>query len=288
LSVARPLHRFGPIDRPISLPEYPEFIERLKRVANGWAISPWEGNAMPPAVSVAHEGGAYVISSPKLKTPWRYADDADAICMFLLELLGAYADNRPDLFFLHAGAALLNDVLVVFPASGHAGKSTLIAALGAAGATIWADDAFPISLDRRTGSALGIAPRPRRPWPVSFSDPTRTFLDQHIATANEQFAYIALPDGRQAPLGTERRIGTFVLPERVEQPKSSHRIELDTASRAETMARLIGQYLGKPPPAHDMVEKLAALLASVPCLRLKYAEADMAADYLLSHPICCA
>ena len=152
------------------------------------------------------------------------------------------------------------------------------------GAAIFSDDALPVSLDRRTGSALGFGPRPRLPLPDSLDQTTRSFIENHIGLANANFAYLSLPPGGLAERGTEQPIGAFVIPDRITDPDASGKVELLSASRAETMAQLIGQHLGKPPPARELVAKLAALIGSVPCWRLRYGRADDAAKFLIANP----
>jgi hypothetical protein len=229
-----------------------------------------------------------VIASDWLKEPLRYSDDADAACTFFVQLNGAYSESRPDYFWLHAGAAVVDDRLIVLPGAGKIGKSTLSAVLASAGAAIFSDDALPISLERRTGSALGIGPRPRLPLPSSFDETTRTFIASHTGLANGDFAYLALPSGNEpgnlVPRGTERPIGAFVIPDRTIEPDTHEKMQLLPASRGETMAQLIGQHLGKQPPSRELVEKLATLVGSVPCWRLRYSQADDAAKFLIAHP----
>ena len=234
------------------------------------------------------DGNTYVIASDWLEQPLQYSDHADVACVFLVQLLYAYSQSRADLFLLHAGAASVDGKLIVFPATGNVGKSTLSAVMAAKGCGIFSDDALPVSLDRWTASALGIGPRPRLPLPESLDQATRMFIDGHIGLGNASFAYLALPPGNVpgglVPLGTEIGIGAFVIPDRVTAPDASDDIQLLPASGAETMAQLIGQHLGKRPPAREMVEKLAVLIRGTPCWRLRYRSAEQAAKFLIANP----
>ena len=255
---------------------------------SGWSIAPWTGPAQKPAIGVTHENDFYVVTSDWLDQPLHYLDPVDATCAFFAQLLSAYSQARPDLFLLHAGAASIDGKLIVFPAAGNIGKSTLSSVLAAKGSVVFSDDALPVSLDRRTGSALGIGPRPRLPLPESLDQATRSFIDNHIGLSNASFAYLALPPGNMpgglAPCGTELAIGAFVIPDRVIGPDESDDIQLLPASGAEVMVQLIGQHLGKRPPAREMVEKLAALIGCVSCWRLRYRSTEVAAKFLIANP----
>lgn len=248
-------------------------------------MTPWTGAShRQPSVRVTRDNNKYVFASDWLKEPLRYRDMADAACTFFVQLTGAYSESRPDYFLLHAGAAAIGGKLIVFPAAGQVGKSTLSAVLAAHGAAIFSDDALPVSLNRRTGSALGFGPRPRLPLPDSLDQATRSFIEGHIGLGNADFAYLALPAGRLVARGTECPIGAFVIPDRISDGETSRKIELLPASRAETMAQLIGQHLGTQPPSRELVEKLATLVGSIPCWRLRYGRADDAVKLLIAHP----
>ena len=280
--------RFGSIERAIELKIAPDFIDRISRLMSGWSIAPWTGPAQKPVIGVTHENDFYVVTSDWLEQPLHYLDHVDAACAFFAQLLSAYSQARPDLFLLHAGAASIDGKLIVFPAAGNIGKSTLSSVLAAKGSVVFSDDALPVSLDRRTGSAIGIGPRPRLPLPESLEQETRTFIDSHIGLSNANFAYLALqPEnvpGGLAPRGTEIGIGAFVIPDRTPDADPSDDVQLLSASGAETMAQLIGQHLGKRPPAREMVEKLAALIGDVPCRRLRYSNTEQAAKFLIENP----
>jgi len=280
--------RFGPLERPVALPVDARFVRTLFELTNGWTIEPWSGPSSAPVITLRRDDEGYVVTSDWLDKPLRYADDTDATCTFFVELVVAYSESRSDLLLLHAGAAAVAEALIVFPATGNAGKSTLTTTLAAAGACVFSDDALPVSLERGTGSALGIAPRPRVPLPAGFDRSTREFLEERIAIANESFAYVALSPanaaGGLAERGTERPIGAFILLDRQGGSDEGAPVRIVPASRAETMATLIGQHLGRPPPARALVESVAKLVERVPCLRMHYREADEAARFLVAHP----
>lgn len=247
-------------------------------------MAPLNGAAQKPVISVTRGDDHYAIAADWLPEPLIYANEADAVCAFFVQLLTAHSQSRPDLLLLHAGAAAIAGKLVVFPASGNIGKSTLTAVLAAKGCMIFSDDALPLSLARGTGSALGIGPRPRLPLPVSLSPATRTFIESNIGLSNRNFAYLALPNtvGGLAPRGAELAIGAFVIPDRA--ANATDEPHLMPASSAETMAQLIGQHLGKRLPARQMVEKLAEMTGRIPCWRLRYSNVEQAADFLLANP----
>ena len=282
------LFRFGSIERAIELKIAPNLIDRLSRLMSGWSITPWTGPDQKPAISVRHDDGYHIVASDWLDQPLPYSDPVDAVCAFFSQLLSAYSEARPDLLLLHAGAVSIAGKLIVFPAAGNIGKSTLSAVLAAKGGIVFSDDALPVSLDRKTGSAIGIGPRPRLPLPEALAQATRSFIERHIGLDNATFAYLALPPenrpGGLAPRETELAIHAFVMPDRVPDSDGRDDVQLLPASSAETMVQLIGQHVGKRPPARQMVEKLAGLIGDVPCLRLRYRSTEDAAEFLIAHP----
>ena len=126
-----------------------------------------------------------------------------------------------------------------------------------------------------------------RSLPESFDAATRAFIERHLGVGTDAFAYLALPPGEGpgelAPLGRERSIAAFVLPERTEEIAVDD-VALVPATRSDTMFRLIDQHIGTRPPAEAMVVRLAQLIERVPCWKVRYQRADLAARYLVNHP----
>lgn len=70
----------------------------------------------------------------------RTSERHEALAVLESHLTQAVAEMAPDRLFVHAGVVGWNGKAIVIPGASHAGKSTLVAALLAAGATYYSDE----------------------------------------------------------------------------------------------------------------------------------------------------
>jgi hypothetical protein len=197
----------------------------------------------------------------------------------MAELIMAYGAAQPEALFLHAGGAVIGNRMMIFPARGKTGKSTLIAQLAHRGARIFSDDVIPIHTGMLKVRALGIEPRLRLPLPASLPAAMGDWVTGHRHLFNSKMTYIGLPRegaGALAPLGEERPVDAIVLLAR----KTGARAELVPCPRAEVLKLLIAQHFGAATPTATLVDRLKALTDAAPCYRLTYGGGDEAPDLL--------
>ncbi len=272
--------RFGPLQGPIELVGCAELMAPLTQCLQGWPVTPWPiGIATSPVITVTLRGTEYVLTSRFIVGEEVYADSPSIICAFMAELIMAYGTARPEALFLHAGGAVVEDKMIIFPARGKTGKSTLIAQLAHRGARIFSDDVVPLDTRTLHACALGIEPRVRLPLPVSLPNAMHNWVARHRHLFNSKMTYIGLPGqgpGALAPLDEERPVDAIVLLTR----ETGARPELAPCPRAEVLKLLVQQHFGGPTTAVTLVARLKALTDGAPCYRLTYGGGDEAPDLL--------
>ncbi len=270
--------RFGPIARPVVFVNCASLAAMIAARLNGWSVTPWPrtGARSEPVITVTRRENDYALASDTIKGEETYEGEANIVCAFIAELVMAFGAADPDTLFLHAGGAVIADRLVIYPASGKTGKSTLTAQLAARGARVFTDDVVPVNLETGKAMALGIEPHLRKPLPDALPAAERRWIEDHVSIANKRMAYLGLPRkgaGSLAPLGEARKIGAFVLLERREGVAPL----LEPCARVDLMKLIIRQHFGAARPAPEILPRFKALIESAPCWRITYSGGDEAA-----------
>lgn len=268
--------RFDGVAAPVVLHRCTALVRWLAPLVDGWPRTEEPGETGEnPAITVSDTPDGYQLSSRWMDKPERYRDRADIVCAFLAELMLAWGKHQDNMICLHAGAVALDGRLLVFPAAGRVGKSTLTTHLAAQGGRVWSDDVVPVDPDSGLAMALGVAPRLRRPLPKALSPAFHDYAGRCAALGNDSFGYVR--PGRGGEAGSLARHGetlpvaAFVLP--VREPGGD--LSLAETPRAELMQILLNQHFAAPWPMDELVSRLGALVNRLPCYRLAY---DNAAD----------
>jgi hypothetical protein len=151
LASANPtLYRFHPFSQPVSFTGCPELVDLVTGRLAGWQVTPWHrekpGEETAAVIDVAMRGPKYVLTSDRLDEEEVYGTEAHIICAVLVELMNAINAEMPTSIYLHAGAVEIDGQLIIYPACGKTGKSTLTMQMARAGAGIYTDDVLPINL----------------------------------------------------------------------------------------------------------------------------------------------
>jgi Coenzyme PQQ synthesis protein D (PqqD) len=268
---------FEGISRPIALIGCAHLRTCLAAVLPGWPFEEASSPHANPIIRISYcENEGYRLESPWLTEPFHDDTEVGTVCALILDLIAAYVAERPSLFCLHGAATEFAGRLVVFPSSYHAGKSSLVAGLAAAGIPVFTDDVLPVRRSGDRGVALGIAPRLRLPLPPGAGRQALRFVASHRGPSNRRYIYLDLPSGTLAPHGQQAPVGGFVLLDR--QPAG--RAELEPASRGQVLQRLIMQHFARSFAATEIVDRLRGLVQRVPCFSLRYARLDDAVAVL--------
>lgn len=277
------LVRLSDLSGPVALGLSPQRRALLLGVLNGWRIERWQREAPDPLLSIAEVDNAYVVGGRAASQPLQRSDFSDAVCGFLAELVRIYADDNPSRLCLHAASAVFGDRLVVFPSTFRAGKSTLCAALAAAGIRIGGDDVLLIDAAARCGEALGFPPRLRRPLPDNLAPDSVSFIDRHAQLRGRQYQYLDLSPAALLRKGDKLPIGGLVFLDR----RSEGEAALAPVQKSDALQTLLHQNFARAVPPRGILECLTDIVERAAIFRLAYSRAEEAVRLLESHFAVC-
>ncbi|MCH4561775.1 PqqD family protein [Halomonas sp. EGI 63088] len=264
----------------LRLNDAPEVQRLLGDVTPGWRSFPLTARGPAPAIRLARDsrgaGRGYCQHSPELPRGLHLPTPVAAACSLVADLIGAFFTRHTELIGLHCGAAEVAGRLVLFPESHRAGKSTLAAAFATAGHRIFGDDVLALT-PAGEGMALGIAPRLRLPLPTRLDPALHAFAERHAGPEDERYRYLVLPEALQARHGECLPLGAIVLLERDATLATPEFIAL---APGEGLLQLLCQHLAHAQPSETLMERFLPLMASLPCVLLRYAEPLAAARCL--------
>lgn len=259
---------FAPLRLPVRFVGGSEaLLGLLPRLASGWASREVSAPEEESPLIVALENGVFRMTAPWLNEPVEERDPFRAAAHLAVDLLESHLDENPELLAVHGGCAVLGGKAILFPGASRAGKSTLTAALGAAGFPVLGDDVLALSPgDVHHAVSLGMHPRLRLPLPDSASDELRAFVDEHSRAADEKYAYLGLPGSAGPAFGRSAPLGAVVLLERADGQAAT----LTPLLPGDGVQHLMMQHLSPALSQADALPLLIAALEKTPCYRLGY------------------
>lgn len=275
---------FKGLNRPVALIGCDEMAEHIKALLRGWEmddisqhdISQQDGDA--PDITIRATGGGYSRTSPWLTRPHSFSHPVDAACDFLVDLMRAYVADNEDLLCLHCAAARFDGGLVIFPSTYKAGKSTLSAALAAAGTRLFTDDVLPIHAATGHGMAPGFLPRLRMPLPDNASTDFRAYVAAVAGPDSGRYLYFDPGEGGLAPRGETAPIIGAVLLMRDEDEEAA--AGLVPAGADDILQNAIQRNFAHNLSGLDTLERLHGIVDDAACLSLSYQNAEQAAACL--------
>ncbi len=267
---------FDGIDRPVRLVDCDDLLGPLRTVLVDWPFARTAAGGTAPIIEV-ERGDGYRIRAPWLPRPTCHNDPLDTVCGLVAELAIARVHEQPRYLSLHGAAVSWRDKLAFFPCSHRVGKSTLVAALAARGAQVFADDV--VIIDSHTGMALanGIAPRVRLPLPPLRNRASAAFIRRHVRLYNYRYAYLGLDSDQRLAYGSRAPVRALVLLQREPTATTS----LLSCSPARMLEQLIRQNFASASPARQTLAILRQLVSHETNFVLNYADCSDAADLLL-------
>lgn len=239
----------------------------LPRLASGWASREVSEPGEVAPLVVELKDGLFRLTAPWLNEPVEEPDPFRAAANFAVDLLEAYLDENKELLAVHCGCAVLDNKAVLFPGASRAGKSTMIAALAAAGFPVLGDDVLALSPgDVPRTVSLGLYPRLRLPLPEAAGEKLKEFVADHSRASDKKYAYLGLPGGTGPAFGRSAPLGSVVLLERSEgQPAT-----LTPLPQGDGVQELMAQHLSPALSQAQALPQLVAALQATPCYRLRY------------------
>ena len=251
----------------------------LTGVVHGWPCAAAPDTQETPPVSVTLPDpatpGTYAYGVADLDAPLGGLPPASAACAVLADLSVAFCRALPGGIGLHCGAVVIGGRLVLILGGHRAGKSTLVARLGAEpGVSVIGDDVLPVTAGGEA-LALGLSPRLRLPLPAGIGPALPRALARHGAAADDRYAFFRPPG--LLPFGTRMRPGAVVLLRRG-APGTPAR--LHHLPQAEAVRVLVGQALTGLGPPEEALDRVGRLVAGLPAMTLCYSDLDGAAHLL--------
>jgi hypothetical protein len=215
-------------------------------------------------LSVTRQDGTYHLTGKRGGRPGAGPLD-DILRAVTYHVAVHFIEARPDLLWLHAGAAVWQGRAVLIAAPGGRGKSTLVTRLCGRGWAYLGDDVIP--LDPATGVAL---PFPQTP--AFRKTPARDVAPGEV----HELPKAVVPLDPAAVCRRATAIGTLVLP-------AYHRhgpTALTPSTPADAGLALLAATLNFPRHREQAVRAVARLVDRVLSVRLTYASAATAADLI--------
>jgi hypothetical protein len=275
--------RFDRLHHPIALEDAEQLEPIIADIFAGWPYTEFFKQSDEAFVTIRPDGArGWLLSladAPSVHKRW---DDVNVICDLVAEMAWERLRSDPELFCLHAAAVDFGGCLVVIPNARRAGKSTLAVALARLGHTLHTDDFLPVQFDQRSltfqGVANGILPRVRLPLPVDFSTAFRDWVTTNRGPSNAQYKYLL--DSPVAQSGSTLPLGAVVVLDRLAEACEP---SLEPISREEALASLITQNFARTGHSSKILNFSDRLTHNLPAFRLKYNNAETAAEFLSTH-----
>lgn len=219
----------------------------------------------------------------RLSAPWRQENKwADtpiaAACTLSVDLVRAFAETNSQWQCLHCGAVEIDGQLVLLIGPTRAGKSTLIADLASRGVTTFTDDILPVDFSAGLGRSMGIPPRLRLPFPGELKSRIAAGkADDRRGPTDDRYLYLRPDRISQAPFGATAPLGTLVFLDR----QNDGRATFGAVDPEEAFVALILQTFSGSILIDDTVRRVADLVASARCIRMRYARTGDAVSCLL-------
>jgi hypothetical protein len=257
-----------------------DVVDGVLNVFRGWRISRQKVTAKKARGVVARtsdgwswtEQGAHKPREwdPKPpKTVMRVVNDVHDVAIYW------YLNEQRRYLCLHGAAAEIGGALVCFPAAHRAGKSTMMAALAAAGARVFGDDV--LILHRGRGVAYGFLPRLRVPLFSGLGTKLRTYIETHQSFADDKWIYLKPERAHHADFGVSKPIKAFVLLER----QTGAVATLAPARTADVLRYLIAENIIRVIPMTTIFDRLYRISKSKPKFKLIYSDPEEAAALLM-------
>jgi len=200
----------------------------------------------------------------------------DVLTRLCLEQMGPFVD-------LHAGSAVIDGQLVVFPGPSLAGKSTLALQLASRGHLLGGDDRVllgPLQEEPKMqiqGVTLGLNARMRLPVNpragAAFVDyvASRT---RHADWLPPRIGFIFLREGEAARFAQRFPLAAIVMPLR----REAGGVGLEPAPFSDIMRLLLEQTHAPHLPARQLIEAARLLAQTLPCFTLRFDDSGAAAE----------
>lgn len=265
--------RFSDTGSSIGLSGCDELLPFFDSILCGWPHSIHHSKSESEAafLTIEREGFRYRMTPCQDEKAISFSDPVDLVCAVIVEIAWETLRANPQWLCLHCAAVELDGKLILFPNTRRAGKSTLTAALGLHGSSIFTDDFLAIEADPGRpicGISSGVSVRMRKPWPENVPNSFNELLASSEVTASDRYSYHARHNSMPVKRGRRVPIGGIVLLERGEQASAN----LDKANRSEILGAMITQNFSRAGNSARILRLLHCLVCEIDSYVLRYSD----------------
>lgn len=270
--------QYGKLEQPISFRECANLVGLLQVISKGVPIQRVrEIEPQVPQIIVSWKNNSYTRESAWLDDPVCFSDPVDAIGDLTVDIIHALVSATPQSLCFHCAAVEFASGLYIFPVTYRSGKSLLATYLCNLGARLYTDDALLIIPESNAAMATGLYPRLRLPLPGHLGQSFRNFIRNRSSIWNHRYCYVTLENVEMVPYGISAPIKGIILLNRedIEEP------QLEPAGRKEVIKEVILRNFARVNNSIDIVDRIAAIVDSAECYRLRYEQVPSAAELLI-------
>jgi len=276
----------GPETNPVLVENAEAVMPYLPYYLAGWTIA-WAGDTAPrtPDICIVEQpdGTFRVLSYGPGGADFTFDDPYDAANGLAGGLISVYVGRNPRMICLHAGAAQIDDGLVVVIGDSFAGKSSVALHLAVLGHRFFGDDQIGVTLDNPSlGLCLGLMPKVRLPLPADCGDPFREFVEGYSSMQGDDMAYLKLWEGEAGTFGDTAPVRALVFLDRKEAGTGDDGPRLRAASRPELVKTMIGTAFAPHVESQDLLAGLTRLADAADSYHLTFSSSRDAAGLLSS------
>ena len=272
--------RIGPADAPVTVKNAEAVLPYLPYFLAGWDIK-WAGSSMDgePDIRVEEntDGTFRVISTGPGGADFSFDNPYDAANGLAGGLISVFVARDPRSICLHAGAAKIDDGLVIVIGDSFAGKSSVALHMAVLGHQFFGDDQIAVTLGPdAVGTCLGLMPKVRLPLPEDCGDAFREFVEGYSSMQSDEIAYLKLWEGEAGDFGETAPIRALVFLDRSDAGDAV----LEPATWSDLVRNMVSTAFAPHIGSGDLLAGLTQLAAGTRSYHLRFSSSREAAGLL--------
>ena len=274
--------KIGPVDAPVIVENAEAVLPYLPYFLAGWDIR-WAGTSVDGDADVRveqHADGTFrVISTGPGGADFSFDNPYDVANGLAGGLISVHIAREPRSICLNAGAAKIDNGLVIVIGNSFAGESSVVLHLAVLGHRFFGDEQIAVTMGPEpVGTCLGLTPKVRLPLPGDCGDAFREFVEGYSSMQSDEMAYLKLWEGEAGDFGETAQISALVLLDRVEDGEAV----LEPASQLDLVNTMRSAAFAPHIASADLLAGLTQLAAGTRSYHLRFSSSRQAAGFLSS------
>ncbi len=272
----------GPVDAPVIVENAEAVLPYLPYFLVGWDIR-WAGKSVVGDADVRveeHADGRFrVISTGPGGADFSFDNPYDVANGLADGLISVHIAREPRSICLNAGAAKIDNGLVIVTGKSFAGQSSVALHLAVLGHRFFGDDQIAVTMGvEPVGTCLGLTPKVRLPLPNDCGDAFREFVEGYSSMQSEEMAYLKLWEAEAGDFGETAPISALVFLDLVEDGEAV----LEPASQSDLVKTMMSTAFAPHVSSADLLAGLTQLAAGNRSYHLRCSSSREAAGLLSS------